>query len=45
MVLEMARAGALAAIFFGLPGADGRARDLADDGGENDVSLSLMPPF
>src|SRR3972149_4625454 len=37
----MARAGALATIFFGLPGADGRARDLANDGGENDVAFEI----
>src|SRR5829696_4723038 len=36
---QMARAGAFAAIFFGLPGTDGRARDLADYCRQNDITL------
>ena len=42
---QVARAGAFAAIFLGLPGTDGRARDLADDGGEDDIAFQFYAAF
>ena len=42
---QVARAGAFAAVLLGLPGTDGRARDLADDGGQDDIAFQFHAAF